>query len=182
MGSSTEWTWVWMSKLQEMVKDRETGHAAVYGVTKSGTWLSDWTTTAFKWVYLSFSPLPFISLLLSAICKDSSDNHFSSLHLFFWGMVLIIASYTMLQISIHSSGILSDLIHWLCLSLPLYIVRDLIYVIPEWTSDFPYFLQLKSEFYNKIFIISATVSLRSCFCWLYSAFPYSAANDVINLI
>ena len=34
-----------LSKLQEMVKDRETCHAAVHGFTKSSTWLSDWTTT-----------------------------------------------------------------------------------------------------------------------------------------
>ena len=34
-----------LSKLQEMVKDREASHAAVHGVTKSRTWLSDWTTT-----------------------------------------------------------------------------------------------------------------------------------------
>ena len=34
-----------LSKLQEMVKDREAGHAAVYGVAKSWTWLSDWTTS-----------------------------------------------------------------------------------------------------------------------------------------
>ena len=32
-----------LSKLQEMVKDREAWHAAVHGVTKSQTWLSDWT-------------------------------------------------------------------------------------------------------------------------------------------
>ena len=32
--------------------------------------------SAFKWVYLSFSPLPFPSLLFSAICKASSDNRF----------------------------------------------------------------------------------------------------------
>ena len=32
-----------LSKLQEIVKDRETWHAAVHGVTKSRTWLSDWT-------------------------------------------------------------------------------------------------------------------------------------------
>ena len=32
-------------ELQEMVKDREAWHAAVHGVTKSQTWLSDWTTT-----------------------------------------------------------------------------------------------------------------------------------------
>ena len=49
-------------------------------------------------------------------------------------------------------------------------VRDLIYVIPEWSSGFPYFLQLKSEFCNK-FIIWATVSSWSCFCWLYRASP-----------
>ena len=35
-----------LSKLREMVKDREPSHAAVHGVTKSWTWLSDWTT---KW-------------------------------------------------------------------------------------------------------------------------------------
>ena len=36
-----------LSKLKEIVKDRETWHAAVYGVAKSWTWLSDWTVTAF---------------------------------------------------------------------------------------------------------------------------------------
>ena len=36
---------------------------------------------AFKWVYLSFSPLPLASLLFSAICKASSDNHFAFLFL-----------------------------------------------------------------------------------------------------
>ena len=34
-----------LNKLQEMVKDREAWHAAVHGVTKSQTWLSNWTTT-----------------------------------------------------------------------------------------------------------------------------------------
>ena len=32
---------MWMVK----VKDREAWHAAVHGVTKSQTWLSDWTTS-----------------------------------------------------------------------------------------------------------------------------------------
>ena len=33
-----------LSKLLKMVKDREAGCAAVHGVSKSWTWLSDWTT------------------------------------------------------------------------------------------------------------------------------------------
>ena len=34
-----------LSKVWEIVKDREAWSAAVHGVTKSWTWLSDWTTT-----------------------------------------------------------------------------------------------------------------------------------------
>ena len=59
--------------------------------------------SAFRWVYLSISPLPFASLLFSAVCKASSDNHFAFLHFFFLGMGLITAFCTMSQTSIHSS-------------------------------------------------------------------------------
>ena len=41
-------------------------------------------------MYLSLSPLLFISLLFSGICKVSSDNHFAFLHFFFLGIVLVI--------------------------------------------------------------------------------------------
>ena len=60
--------------------------------------------SAFKWDYLSFSPLPVAPLLFSAICKASSDNHFAFLHFFFLGMDLITASCTMSQTSVHGSS------------------------------------------------------------------------------
>ena len=43
IASQTQWTC--LSKLQQIVKDREACHAAVHGVPKSQTQLSDWTTT-----------------------------------------------------------------------------------------------------------------------------------------
>ena len=58
----------------------------------------------------------------------------------------------------------------------------LIEVIPEWSSGFPYFLQLQSEFGSKDFMIWATVSSRSCFCWLYRASPSLAPKNIISLI
>ena len=54
--------------------------------------------------------------------------------------------------------------------------------IPQWSRGFHYFLQLKSEFCNKEFMIWVTVSPQSCFCWLYSSSPFSAAKNIINLI
>ena len=50
------------------------------------------------------------------------------------------------------------------------------------SSGFPYFLQFKSEFDNKLFMIWATISSESCFCWLYRAYPSLAAKNIINLI
>ena len=54
--------------------------------------------------------------------------------------------------------------------------------MPEWFSGFPHFLQFKSEFGNKEFMIWATVSSWSYFCWLYRASPSLAANNIISLI
>ena len=44
----------------------------------------------FKWVYLSFSPLLFASLLFTAICKASSDIHFTFMHFFFSGIIFLL--------------------------------------------------------------------------------------------
>ena len=51
-----------------------------------------------------------------------------------------------------------------------------------WPSGFPYFLQFQPEFCNEELIIWATVSSRSCFCWLHRASPSSAAKSIISLI
>ena len=77
--------------------------------------------SAFKWVYLYFSPLP-VTFLFSGICKVSSDRHFAFLHFFFLGMVLITRSYVMFWTSVHSSSrfCVSDLIPWIYFSLLLY--------------------------------------------------------------
>ena len=72
--------------------------------------------SAFKWVYLSFAPLPFASLLFIAVCKASSDNHFAFLHFFSLGDGLHEPPSIVLQALCLSS----DLIPWICLSLPLY--------------------------------------------------------------
>ena len=67
----------------------------------------------------------FASLIFSAICKASSDNHFVFLHFFFLGMVLMTTPCTMLWIPLHiSSGTLSIRSNPLNLSLPLYNFKE----------------------------------------------------------
>ena len=62
--------------------------------------------SAFRWVYLSISPLPFSSLLFRTISKTSSNNYFAFLHFFFLGKILVTASCIMLWTSFHSSSVL----------------------------------------------------------------------------
>ena len=79
-----------------------------------------WINSTFKWVYISFSPLLFASLLFTFSCKASSTAILPFWYLFLW-MVLISVSWTMSWTSVYSSSsTLSDLIPWMCFSLPLY--------------------------------------------------------------
>ena len=55
-------------------------------------------------------------------------------------------------------------------------------LILELPSDFPYFLQFKSDFCNNEFMISSTVSSHSYFWWFYGDSPSLAAKNIICLI
>ena len=75
-----------LGKLQEMVKDRETWRATVCGVTKSQTWLGEWTITNFC--------IPLILAHVTKPLKASPDSPFlhSSLWLFlniYWSSTVI---------------------------------------------------------------------------------------------
>ena len=60
-----------LSKLRESVMDRQAWHAAVHGVTKSRTWLSDWTELNWTDTHTHTHTLTLISL----------SGHLSSYHI-----------------------------------------------------------------------------------------------------
>ena len=75
---------------------------------------------AFRWMYLSFSPLSFTSLLYFSLLFSSQvfvrPPQITILPFFFFGMVWITTSCTVSWISTHSSsGTLSDIIPWIYL-------------------------------------------------------------------
>ena len=68
------------------------------------------------------------------------------------------------------------------MSLPLYNHKRFDLGHTQIVSGFPYFLQFKTEFGNKNFMVCATVSFQSCFWWLCRTSPSSAAENIIKLI
>ena len=59
-----------LSELQELVMDREAQRSVVYGVTKSRTWLSNWTELNYSWIQISLIKYFYIIFLNVFLCKE----------------------------------------------------------------------------------------------------------------
>ena len=73
MASLTQWTWVWANSWK-FVKDREVWYAAVQGVAKNWTRLSDWTATTMVVLLLTFWRIFILfSMVVKSICTPTDS-------------------------------------------------------------------------------------------------------------
>ena len=77
IASLTEWTWVYTDL--ETVMDRQAWCAAVHGVTKNRTWLSNWTTA-------TAIPMKRVNLIKIHLLKEFFFKHSALvlLHFYIW--------------------------------------------------------------------------------------------------
>ena len=83
MASPTQWTWVWVNS--GVADDREAWRAAVHGVTKNRTWLSNWTEYIhiypryLKYIYVRRKPDIPIASVVKKICLLMQETWVQSL-------------------------------------------------------------------------------------------------------
>ena len=81
-----------LSKLWEIVKDREAWHASIHGVAKRWTWLSDWTTTTNNTSLYSHGRVPIYFMPTNLSIKNNLEYDVK------------ITLYTLSPLSVHTEG------------------------------------------------------------------------------
>ena len=99
-----------LSKLQDIVKDRETWHAAVHVVARSWTWLSNWTITRIIMVKSrshpsSLNPIPLETtylLFVSIVCFCCFVCYCLIIHV--WSYITCLSLSDLISLSIKCTG------------------------------------------------------------------------------
>ena len=92
-----------LSKLQDLVMDREAWRPAVHGVTKSQTWLSDWTELTWKigWCW-TFFHVPFGQLsVFFGKCLFKSSAHFFDFFFLHWAIWTVCMFWILIPCWLH---------------------------------------------------------------------------------
>ena len=166
-----------LSKHRKLVMDREAWHAAIHGVTKSRTWLSNWTDVSvstkshnqpLRWVWLS-CPLNWGSSV-NNVSSGSSGHEIQTSN---WHLQ---SCTPRIKCILWTSTITNQFRYTIKCLLPSFTL------LLRFTSTLSFLLGCPNNFLQSEFMIWVTVSSWSCFCWLYRASPSSAAKNIINLI
>ena len=149
-----------LSKLQEIVKDREAWRAAIHGVAKSWTQLSNWTEQNYLWsVFCFFSPvssLAFSSVNLISHSLPSSEP-----------CLLILLPGT------HCFSLLSPPL----LPIPLFQLGKLLFNLH---SFFQFFLLRYMLIYNTVIILGTQQSNSEMYMYFFISilFHYRLLQDI----
>ena len=165
-----------LSKLQELVMDRKAWRAAVHGVAKSWTWLSDWTELA--WSVPLISPILLKRSLVFLILFSSISLHCSFKKAFFFFNLALLFFGTL-----HSVGYIFPFL--LCLSFlfsPQLFARLPQTIILPSSSYFSlgWFWSLPPvQCYEPPSIALQALSLPDLIPWIYLSLPLYNHRDLI---